>query len=362
MSALRVLGFCYLATASLFALALMSADQAQLHAVLDGAGATVSRRLDATLWRSLREFAHGMDARFFHPPQPRASLELAPPAPGEERTYARTTLPPITPKRLIDQKSADEKLVDLPPLLTIAPDLPALEEQEPAAPDEKTAVQNGVQARLERNLTADLRANFDLFLFISKAGKGPASQRLYVFKKGSDGKLALVFDWSASTGREANEVSPQGYRVFTATPAGLYQFDPQRLYRHYFSRAWNGEMPFAMFFDWVRHGAKTGVAVHAATGHGIARLGERTSAGCIHLSPKHAELLFKLIRSDYKGKVPRFAYDAESLTSSNKGELMRDAAGYPVMMDGYRVLIDVEDYSGADVLAALQRNTEKARD
>ncbi|HEY2835347.1 MAG TPA: L,D-transpeptidase [Rhizomicrobium sp.] len=362
MSPLRVLGFCYIATASLFVLALASADQARLHAVLDGAGATVSRRFDTTLWRSFREFAHGMDARFFHPPQPQATLELMPPAPGEERTYAHATLAPITSKRLIDQESADEKLADLPPLLTIAPDLPALEEQEPAAPDEKTAAQNGVQARLERNLTTELRDNFDLFLFISKASKGPAGQRLYVFKKDAGDKLAIVFDWSASTGREANEVSPQGRQVFTATPSGLYQFDPVRLYRNYFSRAWNGEMPFAMFFDWVRHGAKTGVAVHAATGAGIAKLGERTSAGCIHLSPKHAALLFKLIRSDYRGQVPRFAYDAESRTSSNKGELMRDEAGRPVMMDGYRVLIDVEDYSGADILAVVQRQTEKARD
>jgi len=362
MSALRVLGFCYLATASLIGLALMSADHAQLRAVLSGAGATVSRRLDATIGNSLREFAHGMDARFFHPPQPRAMLELAPPTLGDERTYAHTTLPPIAPKRLVDQGSADEKIADLPPLLTIAPDLPALEGQEAAAPDEKSAVRAAVQARLERNLTAELRADFDLFLFISKAGKGPASQRLYVFKKDLEGKLALVFDWSASTGREANEVSPRGRHVFTATPSGLYQFDPDRLYRRYYSRAWDGEMPFAMFFDWVRHGAKTGVAVHAATGSGIARLGGRTSAGCIHLSPRHAELLFKLIRSDYKGRVPRFAYDAESRTSSNTGELMRDEGGHPVMTDGYRVLINVEDYSGADVLAALQAEAEAARD
>jgi lipoprotein-anchoring transpeptidase ErfK/SrfK len=359
MSPLRVLGFCYLATASLFVLALASADQARLHAVLDGAGATVSRRLDATLGRSLREFAHDMDVKFFHPPQQHAVLELAPPTPGEERSYAHATLPPIAPRRLIDQQGTQEKVAELPPLLTIAPDLPALEEQETPAQEEKASVRDAVQARLERNLTPELRADFDLFLFISKAGKGPAAQRLYVFKKDAKGDLALVFDWAASTGREANEVSPQGERVFTATPSGLYQFDPERLYRHYFSRAWDGAMPFAMFFNWVHHGAKTGVAVHAATGSGIARLGKRTSAGCIHLSPKHAELLFKLIQSDYKGKVPRFAFDAESRTSSNKGELMRDAMGHPVMTDGYRVLIDVEDYSGADVLAALQAETAR---
>ena len=66
-----------------------------------------------------------------------------------------------------------------------------------------------------------------------------------------------------------------------------------------------------------------------------------------------AELLFKLIRSDYKGSVPRFAYDEKNRTSSNNGELMRDESGDLVMTEGYRVLIDIEDFSGSDVLASL---------
>jgi len=353
MSALRVLGFCYLATASLVALAIVSADQARLRASLDGAGVIVTRRLDATLGRSFRDLAHALEMHLFHPPRSQAVLELAAPEPGEERTYARVRLPAIAPRRLVDQKVAAEKTASLPPLLTIAPDLPDLEPVAPSPAEQVAAVRQAVQAQLEKRLTPELRANFDLFLFIDKAAAGPAAQRLYVFRKDGDGKLALLYDWAASTGREADEVSPQGQRVFTATPAGLYQFDPARIYRHYFSRAWNGSMPFAMFFDRVRHGAKTGVAVHAATGSGIARLGKRTSAGCIHLSPKHAALLFKLIRTDYKGEVPRFAYDARSRTSSNKGDLMRDPSGHLVMAEGYRVLVDVEDYSGEEAIAAL---------
>ena len=354
MSALRVLGFCYLGTASLLALAMATADKAQLRASLDGAGATVSHSLDKTVWRSIHEFTRAVDMRLFDPPQRQAVLELAQPEPEEERGFAHATLPPISAKRLTDQKIPEEEFVALPPLLTIAPDLPALETKGRVAPDERaTAVRGAVLARLERRLTPDLRANFDLFLYISKAATGPAAQRLYVFKKDDGGKLQLLYDWAASTGREAYETSPEGRHVFTATPSGLYQFDPARLYRHYVSRAWDGEMPFAMFLDWEHQGRKSGVAVHAATGSGIARLGKRTSAGCVHLSPGHAALLFKLIRADYKGKVPRFAYDPQSRSSSNRGELMRDAAGSPVMTDGYRVLVDIEEYSGADVFASL---------
>ena len=348
-----VLRFCYFATASFLALAVVFADQARLRAVLDGAGETVSQRLDETLWRSIREFVRSADEELFDPPGRQASLELAPPEPGDERTYAQATLPPIESRQLVDQKSADEKTAPSPPLLTIAPDLPAFDKETLTPAEEKAAVQDAVKTHLEHGLAPELRANFDLFLYVSTAARGPAAQRLYVFRKDAGGRLALVYDWAASTGREALETSPQGRRVFTATPQGFYQFDPARFYRQYFSRAWDGDMPFAMFLDGERHGAKSGVAVHAATGRGIARLGERTSAGCIHLSPKNAELLFKLIRTDYKGQVPRFAYDAASQTSDNHGVLMRDADGNLVLADGYRVLVDIEDYSGNDVLAGL---------
>jgi lipoprotein-anchoring transpeptidase ErfK/SrfK len=351
MSPLRVLGFCYLATASCLALALATADRAQLRAVSDGAGATVTRRLDDNVWRSLHGLTRSFRESVFDPPQRQAILDMAPPEPSAERSYAQTKLPVVAPKRLVDQYGA--KAIIAPAPDEIVPVTPSFDTQALTPAEARAAVENAVQARLEQRLSPELRNSFDLFLYVSTAAKGPAAQRLYLFKKDDGGKLALVYDWAASTGREALETSPQGRRVFTATPHGLYQFDPARFYRQYFSRAWNGDMPFAMFLDWERNGAKSGVAVHAATGAGIAHLGKRTSAGCIHLSPKHAELLFKLIRSDYKGRVPRFAYDAASQTGSNQGELMRDGTGGLVMADGYRVLIDIEEFSGNDALAGL---------
>jgi L,D-transpeptidase catalytic domain len=357
MSALRILGFCYLATASMFALAIVSADQARLRDTMEAASNRVSGGIGYSVLRPLLAIARAADEQFFDPPRDHIAIALNPPEPSEARRYARATEPARRQFRLVDQPRPPS----IAPLM-IAPDLPPMETEAAAkevsenSRDESlpsSGVGALVQARLERILTPDLRDNFDLFLFVSKAARGPSAQRLYVFKKKPDGTLALAYDWEASTGREEYEVSPLGRQVFTATPRGIYQFDPDRMYRHYTSHAWSGEMPYAMFFNWERAGAQTGVAIHAATKNSLAQLGARASAGCIHISPEHAALLYKMIHADYHGKVPRFAYDGEGKTMSNRGELMRDAAGRPEMADGYRVLIDIEDFSGDRAVATL---------
>ena len=140
----------------------------------------------------------------------------------------------------------------------------------------------------------------------------------------------------------------------TTTPAGYYQFDPDRMYQSYHSSGWDQDMPNAMFFNWERAGLQTGLAIHAATGGDIGRLGSRASAGCIHLAPENARILFNLIRKEYRGPVPRFAYDHDSQTMSNQGKFMHDGAGKLKMADGYRVLIRIENYGGGgDMVAAL---------
>jgi hypothetical protein len=358
MSALRVLGFCYLATASLFALAIAAADQVQLRDTLDAASNTVSDQVDHGLLRPLLAIARIADEQFFDPPQNQVAIALNAPGPDDARNYAHAAMPARRQTRLVDLP----RLPSIVPLM-IAPDLPPLETETAGKntpsvhwQDEGRPVSGAhalVQARLERILTPELRDNFDLFLFVGKAARGPSAQRLYVFQKKSDGTLALAYDWAASTGREEYEVSPQGRQVFTATPRGIYQFDPDRMYRHYTSHAWNGEMPYAMFFNWERSGTQTGMAIHAATENSIGRLGKRASAGCIHISPEHAALLYKMIRTNYRGRVPRFAYDAGGETMNNRGALMRDAAGQLEMTDGYRVLIDVDDLSASHAVAAL---------
>ena len=207
--------------------------------------------------------------------------------------------------------------------------------------------------RLKAGLSQDMLRHFDLFLYVSKARSGPLAQRMMVFRKEGAEDLSLVHDWAASTGREQQEVSPRGRRAFTATPRGYYQIDPQRMYRSYHSYNWDQPMPHAMFFNWERKGLQTGLAIHATSAQSLERLGRRASAGCVHLAPGNAELLFNLIRHEYRGQVPRFAYDAANRTMSNRGAFMRDGKGRLKMADGYRVLVFIEDYGGKNIVAAL---------
>lgn len=206
--------------------------------------------------------------------------------------------------------------------------------------------------RLKAALDQDMLNHFDLFLYVSKAKRGPLAQRMMVFRKERGEDLGLVYDWAASTGREQQEVSPRGRRAFTATPRGYYQLDPQRMYRSYHSYNWDQPMPHAMFFNWERRGLPTGLAIHATSAQTLEKLGQRASAGCVHLAPANAEILFNLIRQEYRGPVPRFAYNA-SRTMSTSGAFMRDRAGRLKMADGYKVLVFIEDYGGKNVVAAL---------
>jgi hypothetical protein len=204
--------------------------------------------------------------------------------------------------------------------------------------------------RLKASLTPEMLQNFDLFLYVSKVNHGPLGQRMLVFRK-QVGALQLAYDWAVSTGREQDEISPRGRSTFTATPRGYYELDPQRMYRRYHSWNWNQDMPDAMFFNWERQGLQTGLAIHSATGDDVARLGSRASAGCVHLAPENAALLYDLIRADYRGEVPRFAYNGDTQTMSNRGDFMHRRDGRLQMRDGYRVLVVIDDYGGDNVAA-----------
>jgi lipoprotein-anchoring transpeptidase ErfK/SrfK len=209
-----------------------------------------------------------------------------------------------------------------------------------------------VSMRLKENLTREMLENFSLFLYVSKADTGPWAQRLYVFRKDASG-LTLLYNWPASTGRELDEIAANGTRQPSITPQGYYQLDPHRMYRSHFSGQWHEPMPDAMFFNWEHNGLQTGLAIHGATGLEIRQLGTRASAGCIRIAPENAALLFNLIRTEYKGLAPRFAYDRRTATMSNQGVMMHDAAGNLQQADGYKVLVFVENYGGENVVAAL---------
>ena len=282
-------------------------------------------------------------------------IDLAPPGPNDARTLAHTIMPPKPPVQLTPHLA-----MEMPLPVLFAPDLPvaAASDDLPAAPfkgdDILTPVQRAaVTARLKDSLGTGLADHFSLFLYVSTAPSGPLAQRLYIFEKNAQGELFLGHDWAVSTGRARDEISPAGRHALTVTPAGYYELDPDRMYVNYQSTSWDRPMPYAMFFNWMNHGAATGLAIHAASGGDIAKLGQRASAGCVHLSPEHARQLYNLIRSKYRGAVPRFAYDSQARSMSNKGALMRGRDGNLKMAEGYRVLVVIENFAGRRMVAAL---------
>lgn len=377
MSALRILALSYLAAASVFVLGATFVARPDLARGLAALGQMARDDVLAPAWeRARRQDAQLLDS-MDHPPAVR--LAIAPMKPGEERLLPRRDHPaPSAPREVA---SADDRMTEpeyaASAMLTILPDLSP--ESAPVPPEPRlvqpvprlltpraptiappvfdvagapvTSRAMAVAARLKSSLTPEMLDNFDLFIFVSKAAAGPVAQRMYVFRK-EHGALVLLHDWAASTGREQNEISPRGRSSFTATPAGFYQLDPQRIYRRYHSWSWDQDMPYAMFFNWERQGIQTGLAIHSATGDDIAKLGRRASAGCVHLAPEHAAELYRLIRADYRGRAPRFAYNTATETMSNQGGFLHRADGSLRMAEGYRVLIDIEDYAGKDVMAS----------
>lgn len=303
MSSLRILALSYLATASLFTLAIFFADHAALRMMTEERVQTASREFQARVIAPMLLFARLEDEKFL---DPQVTVPLAAPGPNDARTLAHATVLPMPARKVVAPAFA-------PPYPTIImPDLPDVSDAPPPAagqagagegyggsaspplpaftkpdtlgalmppdiqqdsslgPAERTAI----AAQLAARLTPVMLNNFDLFLYVSKAKKGPLAQRLYVFKKDSSGALVMAYDWAASTGREQYEISPLGAHTRTDTPGGFYELDPSRMYRAYHSHAWDQSMPYAMFFNWENKGYQTGLAIHAATGGRHRKIGQ----------------------------------------------------------------------------------------
>ena len=340
MASLRKLAIGYLAAAMAFCLAIALVNPSQLPPSAKSFVAT-ERTLIAKI-----------DNKFVQPML--ASIRQPEPA----RKVAAVSAPKELPPTSLPAKPV-EKPLPIAPATTAAVVPPAaVPEPQPAppaiVPPSDPARVTQVLDHLGLNLTQDMRANFDLFLYISKADKGPLSQRLYVVNKKANGDLALLYDWAASTGREQIEFNKAGQKLPSFTPEGYYELDPERMYKRYRSGQWDQSMPYAMFFSWIDGGLQTGLAVHAAVDGDVAKLGTRSSAGCIRLAPENAETLYKLIHSDYRGPTPVLAYDRKTQTMSNHGVMARDAKGNIKFAEGYRVLVFIENYGGApDMVAAL---------
>lgn len=307
-----------------------------------------------------------------HPAPKPIAVAATPPKPVEQ---AANNVPPpptyvphlvhITPAlrpAIVDEAPPVVAEASLPQKLALAPQAMAPKASAassaptaaaPSAPPIGGAELVRVEQRLRDSLTREMFENFGLFLYVSKAAAGPWAQHMYVFQKQPSGDLALLYNWPVSTGREKVEFNDAGMKLPSFTPAGYYELDPKRFFPRYHSVQWDQPMPYAMFFNWVDHGNETGLAIHGAAGEDVGLLGTRASAGCIRLAPEHARVLFSLIRDNYKGLVPKFAYDKRTATMMNNGMLLHDVDGRVQLAAGYKVLIFVEDYGGENVVAAL---------
>lgn len=386
MRTLTALSAIYLASASVFGVAIALQRNPDMAAAANRAGQavwpTIQHGASVANEQAIKPATAQLvawDKRFFDTIDPPAKFARAKASPKVVRAtppspvVKKKTPPPVV---VAVRKSAPPELrpaiseppparvASAPPQaapLTLAPpatEAPTVQASAAPAPRPDLAMPgpaelSRVMLRLKDNLTSEMLGNFELFLYVSKAENGPWAQRMYVFRKQGNGNLGLLYNWPVSTGRELVEFAPNGQRAPSFTPQGYYELDPDRMYKHHVSGQWHQPMPYAMFFNWQKDGLQTGLAIHGASGEDVAQLGHRASAGCVRIAPENAALLFNLIKTQYRGLAPRFAIDRRTASMSNDGLLMHDAQGRIQLADGYKVLVFIENYGGDNVVAAV---------
>jgi lipoprotein-anchoring transpeptidase ErfK/SrfK len=322
------------AAPSAIATAAGAADHFVVHPVFDWTAKTVSGAWDRAAAEVAGWIAPAAPKFAAAKPKLSAPPKLRPSIPAVAPQVAAKTAPKM---ELAQQPETENEL------------LPAPDTAPPSAGEVARVLDH-----LKLSLTKELYENFGLFLYVSKADHGPWRQRMFVFAKETNGDLKLTYSFPVSTGREVLMPNPAGTAMWkTDTPTGYFQLDPERVYKRYTSVQWGHKMPYAMFFSWENQGRQTGVAIHSAVGEDIALLGNRASAGCVRLAPQNAELLFRLIKTNYRGLTPLFAYDRRTATMSKEGLLMHDKEGKLRYAEGYKVLVLIENKGGDDVIAAL---------
>lgn len=251
-------------------------------------------------------------------------------------------------------KTGSEPLFDLAFLVDVpAASRPARSGQNAGATPERIAY---IEERMLNIVPDDIEGYFDLFMYVSRASEGPYGQRLYIFERDPLTRDLRPFaQWPISTGREQQE------KHWTGTPDGIFKLDPSRFYSFRMSNQWGTPMPWTMFLDAEFAHQATGYAIHGASRpEDVAALGSRASAGCIRLHPEHAEMLFRKIQKEMRGRVPVFAYDEETDSTSLDGQAKYDARGEMLTRKGYRVLLLIENFdggpqapTGTDAIASL---------
>ncbi|HEY1630172.1 MAG TPA: L,D-transpeptidase [Rhizomicrobium sp.] len=243
----------------------------------------------------------------------------------------KAIVPPADPNANEDDKQAGRTLAQETPPIASAAELDAQADQ--------------VGERLRSRVPSAAMRYFDVVLYVSKAGEGPWAQHMFVFHRADDGSLVYEQNFPVSTGRERHE------KYFTSTPTGLFELDPARFEPMHYSHRWHGApMAWAMFLDYTLHNHEVGIALHSAGPH-IADLGHRASGGCVRLPPEKASELYHRFQASERGMVPVWAFNGG--TTSNMGEMARGPSGQPLLQEGYKVLLVIEDYPGGPALVAV---------
>jgi len=243
-----------------------------------------------------------------------------------------------TPKVVAPDPNADEDDKDTDK--TLAQDDPPA-----ASTAELDAQADQVGQHLMSRVPSAAARYFDVFLYVSKAGEGPWAQHMFVFHRGDNGNLVYEQNFPVSTGRERHE------KYFTSTPTGLFELDPDRFEPMHYSHRWHGApMAWAMFLNYTLHNHAVGIALHSAGPH-VADLGHRASGGCVRLPPEKASELYHRFQADERGMVPVWAFNGDS--SSTMGEMARGPSGQPLLQEGYKVLLVIEDYPGGPAYVAV---------
>lgn len=247
---------------------------------------------------------------------------------------------PIPPQ---SAKPAMSNPVVAPVMPPAAPPVPP----PPVQADDAYLQAGAVAERVRESVPAELYPYFDTYLYVSKAASGAWAQHMFVYHRNDAGRLVFEETFPVSTGRERHE------KYFTSTPAGLFELDPNRFDRNHRSHRWNGApMPWAMFLNYTIHNHLTGVAMHSGVGH-VALLGRRASGGCVRMPPEKAEYYFKRFQATERGMVPVFAFDDGRGTTRTDGAVVHDMSGKPVLTEGYRVLLIIQDTPGGPAMVAV---------
>ncbi len=161
---------------------------------------------------------------------------------------------------------------------------------------------------------------FDMVLLLNVAARdsndpeNSSAQRMQVFvRNGNSNNIEdwdLIHTWPISSG------IPCGKKIATFT--GVYKFNPDRIYRRYYSQLFDDADMFETMFLYhqYQNGNPTGVAIHGT--YATTSLGRKDSGGCVRLHRDNSQCLYETIMGErssrcldgghlnYWGRVPSF--------------------------------------------------------